>query len=51
MGMIYSLSAINLCEVAGWQTTPPDIAARIYATAAIRLKQTIPKPFSLLSVS
>jgi len=49
MGMIYSLSSINLCEVAGWQTTPPDVAARIYATAAIRLKQTLPKPFSLLS--
>merc|ERR1712179_598842 len=47
--MIYSLSSINLCEVAGWQTTPPDVAARIYATAALRLKQTLPKPFSLFS--
>ncbi|XP_076821469.1 sterol regulatory element-binding protein 1-like isoform X2 [Clavelina lepadiformis] len=42
MGIVYSLNAINMCEVAGWNTTPPDVAARIYATAALRFKQDTP---------
>jgi len=43
-GAIYSLCAINLCEVAGWKLTPPDVAVRIYATAALRFKMQLP-PF------
>nr|CAB3266559.1 SREBP sterol-regulatory element binding protein [Phallusia mammillata] len=43
IGFVYSLSSINLCEVAGWKTTPPGIASSIYATTAIRMKKTAPR--------
>jgi len=49
-GAIYSLCAINLCEVAGWKLTPPDVAVRIYATAALRFKMQLP-PFMSRFVS
>jgi len=43
-GINFTLSSINLCEAAGYQLTPPDVAVRIYATAAIRVKRHFP-PF------
>ena len=51
MGFVFSLNAINLCEVAGWKTTPPEIATKIYVTAAFRFKQFAPPVVRLLSVS
>ena len=50
-GAIYSLCAINLCEVAGWKLTPPDVAVRIYATAALRFKMQLPPFMRLCSVT
>ena len=51
MGFVYSLNAINQCEVAGWKTTPPDVATKIYVTAAFRFKQFAPPIIRLLFVS
>ncbi|XP_078489462.1 transcription factor protein [Ciona intestinalis] len=43
-GFLYSLSALNLCEVAGWETTPPSTATRIYLMAALRFKRDAMMP-------
>lgn len=48
-GLMYSLTAVNMSQVAGWKLTPPDVAVRIYATAALRFKRHFPTALRWMS--